>query len=148
MPYATEQQFIDAVSETEAVALTRAPGAPAALDLPRIAKALANGSSSIDSYLATRYPVPISPVPDLVVSWTIALAREELDRGGRDFVVKAADRVRAALKDIATGKATLGSAPEGSSEPLPASSGGPSVAAAPSTFDPRNFAGYLPGCGC
>lgn len=148
MPYATVEQFVEAVSETEALMLTRAPPpAAATIDAQRILKELGNASATLDSYFATKFPVPLSPVPPIVEAATITLAREALDRQGRDHVTKAADRVRAWAKDVAKGVATLGSPAEGETEPLPASSGGPAVAAARPTFDPANFAGYLPGCG-
>lgn len=146
MAYATIAQFVETVSEAEAIALTRTP-ASAVMDQVRIQTALDDASSTLDSYFATKFPVPLSPVPPIVRSAAITLAREALDRPGRDHVVKAADRIRAWAKDVARGVATLGSPAEGETDPLPQSSGGPAVAAAPSTFDPRNFAGYLPGCG-
>lgn len=149
MPYATHQKFVEAVSEAEAIAMTREPPPAAAqMNVARIEQALANASSTLDSYFATKFPVPLSPVPPIVEAATITLAREELDRMSRDHVVKAADRVRAWARDVAKGVATLGSPAEGETEPLPQSTGGPDFAAPHPTFGPGSFAGYLPGCDC
>lgn len=147
MSYATVDDFVETVTVAEATALARATLPATGYDEIKIGNALADASATLDSYFATRFPVPLSPVPRIVRAATITLAREALDLAGRDHVVKAADRVRKWAADVARGVATLGSAEAGETEALPASSGGPDVAAAPATFDPMNFSGYLPGCG-
>lgn len=147
MAYATADEFVDTVSVAEATALAKATLPATGYDETKIGDALADASATLDSYFATRFPVPLAPVPRIVRAHTIALAREALDLAGRDFVVKAADRARKWASDVARGVATLGSPEPGETEALPASSGGPDVAAAPATFDPMNFSGYLPGCG-
>lgn len=145
MAYFTAIQFAAYVGEAEARAL--AP--PAVLTTPgydaaKIDGAAARQSATLDSYFATRLAVPLDPVPDLVVVNAMILAREDLDRQGRDFVVKAADRVRAWAKDISKGTATLGVTAGGEEAPQAAPGGGGVLIEAPDrVFDDNGLAAYL-----
>jgi phage gp36-like protein len=108
MAYATDIQFVALVGEAEARALATPPPPATGYDVAKIQGALTNASATLDTYFATRYPTPLSPVPQVVTDATLDLARELLDRQGRDFVIKAADRRRAWAKDVSMGRATLG----------------------------------------
>ena len=126
MSYAVVTQFVALVGEAEARALATPSASAPGYDATKIQGALDRASATLDSYFATRFTVPLAPVPDIVATNACILAREELDRQGRDFVVKAADRVRAWAKDVAAGRATLGV--DAASPQAPAtSSGGSSV---------------------
>lgn len=121
MAYATVADFVEKVTAAEARAM--APSG-ATYDDVRISAALDNASATIDTYLSGRYTLPLDVVPRTVQQAAIDLAREELDRSGRDFVKAAADRVRAWLKDISRGMAVIGGGQPGVDTPTdpPASS--------------------------
>jgi len=145
MSYPSVIQFVAVVGEAEARAL--APPASLATpgyDAARIQGALDRQTATANGYFAIRYTVPLAPVPDLVVANVIILAREDLDRQGRDFVVKAADRVRAWLKDIAKGAATLGiDAASPDAPAMPSDGGGVLIDAPDRVFDDNGLSAYL-----
>lgn len=147
MAYATDIQFVAHVGEAEARAL--APPTPLATPgyvAATINGALGRASATLDSYLATRFDTPLNPVPDLVKDAAITLAREDLDRQGRDHVTKAADRVRAWAKDVSRGTATLGVAATSGDAPEPAGDGGGVLIDAPDrVFDGNGLSAYLAG---
>lgn len=82
--------------------------------LRRIEDAVQQAESLIDGYLARRaYPLPLSPVPDLVAGWARDIARYLLhkDREGREESDPIVRGYRDALKFLeatATGKFILG----------------------------------------
>ncbi len=82
--------------------------------LRRIEDAVSQAESTIDGYLARRgYPLPLSPVPDLVTGWARDIARYLLhkDRGGKedsDPIVRAYRDALKFLEMIASGKFSLG----------------------------------------
>lgn len=144
MGYAVVSQFVALVGEAEARAVATPAAAAPGYDATKIQGALDRASATLDSYFATRFTVPLAPVPDIVSTNACVLAREELDRQGRDFVVKAADRVRSWAKDVAAGRATLG-VDAGSAQAPPTSSGGGSVliSAPDRVFDDAGLAAFL-----
>ncbi len=84
MTYATREDFVDRYGPDEALALD-AGEAPVAEDgqhtYPRMTVALGDASVEMDSYLATRYALPIDPRPaggSLLRRLCCALARELL----------------------------------------------------------------------
>jgi phage gp36-like protein len=87
-------------------------------DDDEITDACDEASSLIDSYLSTRYTVPLDPAPTMVRKWACDLARKDLwkDRAGPDSVVTLnAEAAMSQLKDVAKGLSGLpgadGSAP-------------------------------------
>lgn len=70
---------------------------------------LATASATIDSYLAGRYPLPLSVAPVILTGVCADLTRYALHRNGVPELVK--ERYQAAirwLRDVADGKASLG----------------------------------------
>ncbi len=77
-------------------------------DTDVIAAALTHADNTINGYLAVRYAIPLSVVPDLVRTWAVAIARYRLHRDGPpDHVVRDANAAIAALKDVARGQIDL-----------------------------------------
>ena len=82
--------------------------------LRRIEDAVGQAESIIDGYLARRgYPLPLTPVPELVTGWARDIARYLLhkDRAGKDDSDPVVRAYRDALKFLeltATGKFSLG----------------------------------------
>ena len=145
MAYATHIQFVGLVGEAEARAL--APPASLATpgyDVAKVGQALDRATATLNSYLATKYSTPLDPVPELVMHNALILAREDLDRQGRDFVTKAADRVRAWAKDLSRGTATLGIDAASPTAPATTGDGGGVLIDAPArVFDNDGLAAFL-----
>lgn len=144
MAYATAQQFVDKVSEAEARGL--APSTPGlGYDVAAIDRALEAASGELDTYFATRFATPVDPVPLVVQEAAIALAREALDRQGRDFVKSAAARVRKWAADVSKGVATIGGGTVGVDTPTPSTDAGALYDGPGRVFDDEGLAGFLGG---
>ncbi len=145
MAYATAQNLIDRFGLAELKQL--APVTPLVdpfYDAVRVEQVLDDASAEMDSYFAIRFPVPLTPAPPLVEMTACTLAREALDRTGRTHVLEAGKRARGWLKDVAAGRASLGSGSEGDPTDVPtAESGGVEVEAPDRVFDDAGLAGYL-----
>ncbi len=94
-------------------------------DAAVVAQAISHAQGDIDSYLAVKFSVPVSPVPAVLQKHCTTMAIYYLQLG-RDSVTenyrKAYDDIVKWLKDVVAGKASLGV------EPAPAeSSGAPNV---------------------
>ena len=81
-------------------------------DVPAIERALAEASAEIDSYLATRYALPLPDGTDLsvlrklcvdIAVYTLALSRDVLT----DEIAKRHENALASLKRLAKGEQTL-----------------------------------------
>ncbi|CAN5610167.1 hypothetical protein BH10PSE5_BH10PSE5_01260 [soil metagenome] len=143
MPYAAVADFVETVSEAEAIALAKAVLPATGYDATRILGALTDASSELDTYFAARYPTPLSPVPEPAKQAAIALAREALDRNGRDHVLKAAARWRTWAKDVAKGVAVLGGGVVGADVPAAAAASGAQFSAPGRVFTDDSLAGFL-----
>ena len=144
MAYATAEQFIAKVTEIEARAL--APAAPGpGINVSLITDALNAASGELDTYFATRFATPVDPVPLVVTEAAIALAREALDRSGRDFVKLAAARVRKWAADVSKGVATIGGGVVGVDAPAASADSGFLYDGPDRVFDDAGLAGYLGG---
>lgn len=145
MAYATAQDMIDRFGEKELVTLVPLRPSPVpAYDQTRVNQALADASVELDGYLAVRYAVPLAVVPGLVKRAVCDLAREALDSAGRQPVLEAGKRARAWIKDVAAGRATLGSGLDGDPDAVPvADSGGVEVDAPDRVFTDHTLAGYV-----
>ncbi|PZR32289.1 phage protein Gp36 family protein [Caulobacter segnis] len=147
MAYAAAAKFVALFGEAEARLLAPTTPASTGYDQAKIDLALTNASNFADTYLASRYPTPLNPVPDVVGDAVCDLAREALDRNGRAYVVQAADRRRAWFRDLSLGKATLGVAAGSEADPganAPAA-GGPVVDAPARVFDDVGLDAFLRG---
>lgn len=107
--YATLNDLILALprGEAELIELTDTVGS-GSVDEDKINRKLADAGSTIDSYLRSRYPLPLLAVPELLRNAACDLARYALYGDAAPKEVK--DRHDAAislLKDLAAGRATL-----------------------------------------
>jgi phage gp36-like protein len=143
LPYAVAADFVATVTEAEAIAVARAAAPATGYDEAIINGALANASTELDTYFAARYPTPLSPVPDVAKQATIALAREALDRQGRDHVKTAAARWRAWAKDVAKGLAVLGGGVVGEDVPAASAASGAQFSAPDRIFTGDSLAPFL-----
>lgn len=109
MAYCAKADLVQRFGVAELAQLTDETAAQSPDD-SEITNACDEASSLIDSYLSTRYDVPLDPVPTMVRKWACDLTRKALwkDRAGPDSVVsKNADAVLAQLRDVAKGVAGL-----------------------------------------
>lgn len=110
MAYATVAQMEVRFGEAELAQLSDPEGLtiiPATVE-----KALSDAAGLIDSYLGRRYPLPLAQVPDAVVTVCQDMALYNLltlrRRGDIEDARTRYEDALAWLKDIATGRATLG----------------------------------------
>lgn len=110
MTYALQADMQAALGDGELIQLTdRADPPVGAIDATVLARALEAADGEIDSYLASRYSLPLVSVPVILRDCAVDIARYRLhDRGVPDRVKEAyKDRI-AWLRDVASGKASLG----------------------------------------
>lgn len=111
MTYATVAQVIEQLGSHEVLALTDRSNV-GEIDQDVLRQALARASSEIDSYIATRYPVPVAaPLPLVLVTRCIDVAHYYLCRGSvvlSEPVRDAYDDAVKWLTHVAAGKASLG----------------------------------------
>jgi phage gp36-like protein len=139
MAYATVEQFVETVTEAEATVLARATPPANGYDADHIQGALDDASIELDTYFAAKYPTPLNPIPEMAQQAAIILAREALDRQGRDTVKAAAARIRAWAKDVARGLAVIAG---GEDAPTPAA-GGVQFSAPSRVFTDESLARFL-----
>jgi phage gp36-like protein len=118
--YATQQDLIDRFGEAQLLAIADRD-ADSALDADVIAKALDDAGETIDSYIATRYELPLAEVPGRLVKVAADIAFYVLHPAAApDDVRQRYDDAIAFLKDVAKGNALLD---VGGAEPEPAAAG-------------------------
>lgn len=128
MSYATLTAMIDAFGEEELIQLTDPVGGVVGSAV--MASALESADAEIDSYLASRYPLPLTPVPRVVTLWACEIARYRLHKNAVTEVVS--ERYKAvirALENSAKGVIRLGAEP-----PAPTVSAGVGYTAGASVF--------------
>lgn len=114
MAYSTLADLQELVSDQVLISLTDDADA-GTIDAAAVDRAIADSDAVIDGYVRTRYPVPLSPVPQLIRNISVTLTRYRLfSRRGFDetsadkAVVRDNDNAIAMLKSIAKGELTLG----------------------------------------
>ena len=108
MTYAIQQNLIDRFGNTEILQLTDRDG-DAAIDAAVIDGALEDADALINSYLESRYSLPLTSTPRLLRNLASDIARYQLyDDRAPESVKNRYDAAIATLKDIASGKAQLG----------------------------------------
>ncbi len=129
MPYAVEQDIIDRYGETFHI-LSFDKDADEAADEDVVTNAIADATAEIDSYVGSRYSLPLDETPDILkrLCVDIAVYRGSAEAGTvTDEKRRRYDDALAWLKDLAKGVASLGSVEE------PASITGSAELVAPNT---------------
>lgn len=129
MPYATQADIIDQYGEPELVVASDHDG-DGLPDPEVVERALAAASDEIDTYLASRYPLPLATVPAILkpLCVDIALYKMSVGLGVTDEKRRRYEDAVRLLTKIAEGKITFGL------EQPPAGQGGASFAAAERQF--------------
>jgi phage gp36-like protein len=152
MPYLTINEYVDRFGEAETVRVTD-ESRTGSRDDEKVETAITDATNFADSYLGTRYTVPIADPPEILKGIVAALAREQLHRTRpTPAVTENADRARAQLKDLSRGLAVLPIA-DGQEEPAQVDTG---KSATSGDGRPRVFAdtalqeylGFGPSSGC
>lgn len=112
MSYATPNDALEQLGEAELVALTDRLNT-GEVDEDVLNRALRKASGEIDSYIATRYVVPVAvlPVPEILVTKCIDIAQYHLCRGGVLLTEDIKEFYHNAIKwlgAVSAGKVSLG----------------------------------------
>lgn len=117
MPYCTQTDILEQLSQDELIGLTDDAGA-GVVDASVVARAVADADAEIDSYAAGRYTVPFSPVPAMIRKTSVEIAIYNLfsrRRGAPDSRRQRYDASTRFLRSLANGEVTLGSDSPGAS---------------------------------
>jgi phage gp36-like protein len=110
--YASVADMVGRYGEAELMRLSAPEGQLSGpIDTTAVETALTDATSRIDSYLSSRYQLPVSPVPPAVVAACCALARFALGLGNNQVPSESSkaerDDTTAWLKRLAEGNAML-----------------------------------------
>lgn len=125
MAYSTQQDILNSgISEQELAELTS--DQDGVIDAPTVAAAIKKADDEIDGYVAVKYSVPLNPVPSVVNTWSVTIAKYKLFEGrahrlgGIPAALESQYKATiGSLKDVARGLLSLGKDP-----PPPAKSTG------------------------
>lgn len=141
MSYATQQDMVDRFGESDLIKLTDRADPPLdAIDAAVLNARLADAQGVIDSYVATRYTLPLTATPLLLRQIECDLAWYLLQGGNPSQDAK--DRNDAAmriLRDVSAGKVSLG--PD-SSNTVAVPGDGVTYTSAPAVFTPDTLSDY------
>jgi phage gp36-like protein len=108
--YGSQALFVDAFGEPETVMLTNldTPMATTIESRP-LERALTDAAALIDSYLNRRYQLPLAVVPQVLIPYSLDIARYRLDRiSNREDVRQRYEDAIKWLESVASGKCFLG----------------------------------------
>lgn len=108
MPYATQSDLLNQLTNAELVQLTDDAGT-GSVDTAKVTAALTAASATIDAYAGARYTLPLQ-TSEKIKQLCIDLAIYELEkrrRRLRDATVAARDAALGFLRDLAAGRAVL-----------------------------------------
>ena len=110
MPYCTQSDLLEQISETELIGLSDDAGA-GAIDATVIARSIADADAEIDTYCASRYTVPFATVPAMIRKVSVDVAIYNLFARRRGAPDDRKERYKNALRfleAVAKGDVTLG----------------------------------------
>lgn len=117
MAYCTRTDILNRLDEESLIRLTDDAGT-GSVDDTVVTEAITDADAEIDGYVAVRHPVPLDPVPDNILKYSVDIAIYNLYSRRSDTVPdNRKERYQAAvryLEGVARGKWTLGADdPEG-----------------------------------
>ena len=110
--FCTQDDILEQLDEAVLIQLTDDADV-GMVDADMVTRAIADADAVIDSYVGTRFEVPMSPVPDVIRGHSVRLAICNLyarRRGVPDDRKERCKEAIAFLKDVSAGKAILGAA--------------------------------------
>jgi phage gp36-like protein len=104
MQYATAEEFEEEIETQETVELTNLANPSATtVNSDRLNKFLIAASGEINSFLATRYAIPVDPIPSILKTYCIDIACYRLAQNNPDRYEAKYNNAIARLKDIEKG---------------------------------------------
>ncbi len=142
MTYAVLNDLVERAGEDEILQVADRDNDGAA-DPDVIEAALIHADNTANVYVAVRYTLPLTHVPDMLRTWCVSIARYHLHRDGApDYVVRDYKDAVTALKDLARGLLELPIA-SGEPAPAPAETGRVSVSGPEPVFSADKLEGWL-----
>lgn len=138
MTYATQQNMIDRFGQPELIELTDRASL-GSIDTTVLNGALTDADGEVNGYLATRYTLPLAPVPVVLTRLACDIARYFLyeDRATEAVRTRYQDAIKF-LRGVSDGTITLG---VDATNGAPAESGGAQFDAGPRVFTRRRSDG-------
>ena len=140
MPYATQEQIVERYG-ADAVTLLADRDGDGQPDAEVVAQSLDDATAEIDSYLATKYDLPLPRVPEVLVRICVDIAvyrlAPEIAEQTDERRLRYEDAVRL-LKSLAKGETSLGL-----DDPPPSSFGAVTVSGGPRRFTRDKLRGVL-----
>lgn len=142
MTYASQANLTDRFGEAMLVALTdRGAVASGLVDAAVIGRALTDTDAMIDGYLATRYVLPLSEVPPLLVDLALQISIYKLHINEPDAKIsKDYDNALKMLRDIGTGAVRIQAA---GIEPASSNAQGVQIVDRERPFTAVNMKGFI-----
>lgn len=139
--YATVQDMVDRFRETEMTQISDPTGAADGMDGDAIERAIADASAEIDTYLVSRYTLPLATVPRVLINVCCDVARYRLyeDRATEQVSKRYDDAIKLLTK-LSTGQIGLGN--DVLQQPVPSSGGGPEFTTPARVFSAGQLADY------
>lgn len=133
MAYITQTEISDAFGETELIDLADRDG-DGFVDAPVVALAIGRAAGVIDSYLRSRFTLPLATTPQLVRECALAIVRYLLaEDHATDRVVKDYERALKWLGEIRDGKLDVGLDPASAAPAI--TGGGAQISGGRPVFD-------------
>ena len=111
MSYSTQDDILNLTDETSLIQLTDKANI-GAIDAAKVTRAIADADATIDSYCQSRYPIPLSPVPDKIRQISVDIAIYNLysisDLGMPDVRKDRNKDAISFLRDVSKGLISLG----------------------------------------
>lgn len=112
MPYITQTDITNRISEEELVRLTTNSATATSVAATPVDEAIADAEGEIDSYIGKRYSVPLTDIPKVIVRHGVSIAVYYLysSKGtgrGDENIKDNYDNAITFLKDVAAGRAVL-----------------------------------------
>ncbi|QOX79797.1 DUF1320 domain-containing protein [Trichlorobacter lovleyi] len=135
MPYCTLDDILGVIPQRELIQLTDDAIPPAAISQAVIDQAIAAADTLINGYIGERYSIPFTGVPELIKTIALDLAVYRLylrrKKGEPPEAVKAAhDNALKLLRDVQSGKLSLGVTAAGATVPQTSASA-PMISSSP-----------------
>jgi phage gp36-like protein len=122
MPYCTQADLLEQISEDELIQLTDDAGA-GMIDAAVVTRAISDADAEIDSYAGTRYSVPLSTTPAMIRKLSVDISVYNLFARRRGAPDDRKERYKNAIRflsDLSKGLISIGV-----STPAPADDSGP-----------------------
>ena len=141
MPYCTKADILEQMENDVLIQLTDDEDA-GVVDDDKVTRAIANADAEIDSYCGTKYTVPFTTVPPIILMVSVDIAIYNLysrRRGAPESIKERYDDRIAFLKSVSKGEATLG---EDDPDGTPAGTNYPEISSSDRIFSREKLKGW------